>query len=169
MTLKKKTIYILLHWKVSCTYIFVRATHVIDWMKSFSLSHTTHCVTITQFLHPDGHLDSFEFRNIPSNAAMNILKYLSWGKCTHISLVLMLVVRSVWLFVTPWTVARQAPLSMEFSRQEYWRGLPFSSARDLLDPRTELGSPALQADSLPSKPGYLSKSENRGSHEYVQI
>ena len=73
---------------------------MIDWLHvamihSFSLSHTTHCVTITQFLHPDGRLDSFEFRNIPNNAATNILIYLSWGKCTHISLVLMLVVQSI--------------------------------------------------------------------------
>ena len=41
-------------------------------------------------------------------------------------------------FVTPWTVACQAPLSLEFSRQEYWSGLPFPSPGDLLYPRTEL-------------------------------
>ena len=40
----------------------------------------------------------------------------------------------VWLFVTPWTVAHQAPLSMGFSRQEYWSGLQFSSPGDLPDP-----------------------------------
>ena len=43
----------------------------------------------------------------------------------------------VWLFGTPWTWACQAPLSMEFSRQEYWNGLPFLSPRDLLDPGVE--------------------------------
>ena len=43
-------------------------------------------------------------------------------------------------------------LSMEFSRQEYWSGYPFPSAGDLLNPRIELGSPVLQADSLPSEP-----------------
>ena len=53
--------------------------------------------------------------------------------------------------VTPW-VAHQAPLPMEFSRQEYWSGFPFPSPGDLPDPGIELGSPALQADSLPSKP-----------------
>ena len=53
------------------------------------------------------------------------------------------------LIATPWTVARQAPLSMEFSRQEYWSGLPFPSLGDLPDPGIEPGSPALQADSLP--------------------
>ena len=41
------------------------------------------------------------------------------------------------LCVTPWTVARQAPLSMEFSRQEYWSGLLFPSPGDLLDPGIE--------------------------------
>ena len=53
--------------------------------------------------------------------------------------------------MTLWTVAHQAPLSMGFSRQEYWSELPCSSAGDLPDPRIKPGSPALQADSLPSK------------------
>ena len=48
--------------------------------------------------------------------------------------------------------ARQAPLSMEFSRQEYWSGLPFPSPGCLLDPGIEPTSPAFQADSLPSEP-----------------
>ena len=56
------------------------------------------------------------------------------------------------LFVTPWTVAYQAPLSMGFSRQEYWSGLPFPSPGDLPDPGIEPGSPVLQADVLPSEP-----------------
>ena len=56
------------------------------------------------------------------------------------------------LFVTTWTVAHQAPLSMEFSRQEYWSGLPFPSSRDLPDSRIKPGSLTLQADSLPSEP-----------------
>ena len=54
--------------------------------------------------------------------------------------------------VTPWTAARQAPPSMEFSRQEYWSGLPFPSPGDLPDPGMEPRSPALQVDSLPSEP-----------------
>ena len=53
--------------------------------------------------------------------------------------------------VTPWTVACQAPLSMGFSRQEYWSGLPFPSPGDLPDPGVKPGSPALQADSLLTK------------------
>ena len=54
----------------------------------------------------------------------------------------------VGLFATPWTVARQAPLSMRFPKQEYWSGLPFPYPGDLPDPGIEPGSPALQADSL---------------------
>ena len=49
-----------------------------------------------------------------------------------------------------WTVAHQAPLFMEFSRQEYWSGLPFPFPGDLPDPGIKPRSPALQADSLPS-------------------
>ena len=59
-----------------------------------------------------------------------------------------LVVQSV----TLWTVALQALLSMEFSRQEYWSGLPFPSLGDLHNPGIKLGSPVLQVDSLPSEP-----------------
>ena len=50
---------------------------------------------------------------------------------------------------TSWTVTSQAPLSMEFPRQEYWSGLPFPTPGDLPDPRVEPESPALLADSLP--------------------
>ena len=56
------------------------------------------------------------------------------------------------LFATPWTIAYQAHLSMEFSREEYWSGLPFPSQGDLPDPGIECRSPALQADALPSEP-----------------
>ena len=49
----------------------------------------------------------------------------------------------VQLFVTPWTVAYQPPLSMEFSRQEYWSGLPFPPPGDLPHPGIKLASPAL--------------------------
>ena len=54
--------------------------------------------------------------------------------------------------VIPQTVACPAPLSMEFSRQQYWSGLPFPPPGDLPDPVIEPGSPALQADSLPTEP-----------------
>ena len=59
-----------------------------------------------------------------------------------------LVAKSYLTLATPWTIACQAPLSMGFSRQEYWSGLPFPSPGDLPDPGIEPGSPALHADSL---------------------
>ena len=71
-------------------------------------------------------------------------RHISWCVCCLLS--------RVQLFTTSWTVARQAPLSMGFSRQEYWRGLPFHSSGDLPDPGIEFRSPALQANSLPSVP-----------------
>jgi len=54
--------------------------------------------------------------------------------------------------VTPWTVACQAPLSISFSRREYWSGLPFPAPGDLPNPGIEPRFPTLQADSLPSEP-----------------
>ena len=53
----------------------------------------------------------------------------------------------VWLFATPWTIARQASLSMEYSRQEYWSGLPCPPPS--FWPRIEAVSPHWQADSFP--------------------
>ena len=68
------------------------------------------------------------------------------------------VLSCIQLFVTPWTVAHQAPLSMEFSRQESWSQLPFPTPEDLPDPGielTSLASPALAGGfttALPGKP-----------------
>ena len=72
----------------------------------------------------------------------------TWAITTKPSLhvVVVAVVQSlsrVWLFATPWTVARQAPLSMGFSRQDYWSGSPFPSPGDLPDAEIEPVSPAL--------------------------
>ena len=55
----------------------------------------------------------------------------------------------VQLFVTPWTVAHEAPLSMGFYRQEHWSGLPCPAPGDHPNPRIDLRSPTLQADSFP--------------------
>ena len=55
--------------------------------------------------------------------------------------------KSCLTLATPWVVACQAPLSMGFSRQDYWSGLPFPFPGDLPDPGIKLQSPALQADS----------------------
>ena len=77
---------------------------------------------------------------------------------THVCVCAQLL-KHVQLFETPWTIACQAPLSMEFSRQEYWSGLPFPSPGDLPNPGIEpksLVSPALVGDlfttASPGKP-----------------
>ena len=93
--------------------------------------------------------------------SMSVSSLLPWKKIhqCHLSrfhiYVLKVKVKSlsrVWLFVTLWTVAHQAPPSMGFSRQEYWSGLPFPSPGDLSDPGIKPRSPALQAGALTSEP-----------------
>ena len=69
----------------------------------------------------------------------------------------------VWLFVTPWTVTSQAPLSMGFFRQKYWSGESFLSPGDLPNPGVEPWSPVLQADALPFQPGNI---QNRSSVQF---
>ena len=64
-------------------------------------------------------------------------------------------------FCDPWTVVGQAPPSKGFSRQEHWSGLPFPSPGSLPEPGIEPGSPALQADSLPS--------ESPGNHNLEKL
>ena len=76
-------------------------------------------------------------------------------QCPEMDMLAVFKVKSlsrVQLFVTPWTVARQAPLSMGLSRQEYWSGLPFPSPGDLPEPGIKPWSPALQAVSLLMEP-----------------
>ena len=73
------------------------------------------------------------------------------NQCKHFlsnSLLLLSHFSHVQGFATLWTVARQAPLSMGFSRQEYWSGLPCPPPEDLPNPGIEPESPELQADSL---------------------
>ena len=64
----------------------------------------------------------------------------------------MTIPSSILAWRIPWTVARWAPLSVGFSRQEYWSGLPIPSPKDFPNPGIEPRSPALQAYSLPSEP-----------------
>ena len=80
---------------------------------------------------------------------MAIIKMTANNKCWKV-LVAQVMFDS--FFATPWTVACQAPLSMRFSRQEYWSGLPFPSSGHLPDPGIKPRFPVLQADSLPSEP-----------------
>ena len=73
----------------------------------------------------------------------------------------------VQLFATPWTVARQAPLSMGFPRREYWSGLPFPSPGDLLDPGIQPASPSLAGGFFTTEP--LGKPYNWEYHIFYII
>ena len=71
--------------------------------------------------------------------------------------------------MTPWTVACQAPLSMEFSRQECWSGRPFPSPEDIPNPGIEARSPVLRADSLLSEPpgkATVNRAWGKGAHSW---
>ena len=70
-----------------------------------------------------------------------MLEYIGGGLVAKLCLTL----------ATPWTATCQVPLSMGCSRQEYWSGLPFPSLGHLPNPGIEPGSPAFQADSLPTE------------------
>ena len=109
---------------------------------------------------------------VPTLSFQIPLGYLKWNKRQEFSsLVLQYVVQvnslsRVWLFLISWTVSYQDPLSMEFSRQEYWSGLPFLSPGDLPNLGFEPRSPTLQADTLPSLPP--GKSPGEGKHYPLQ-
>ena len=70
----------------------------------------------------------------------------------------------VLLFTTLWNVVHQALLSLEFSRQKYWSGLPYSSPEDFPNPGVEPRSPTLQVDSLLSEPPGMSVVSQRVGH-----
>ena len=85
---------------------------------------------------------------------------MNWGKRSEVK-----SLSHVRLFATPWTVAYQAPLSMGFSRQEYWSGLPFPSPGDLPDPGNKPVFPTLEADTLTSEPPgkpYITSGDDKG-------
>ena len=73
------------------------------------------------------------------------------------------------LFVTPWTVAHQAPPSMGLSRQEYWSGLPLPSPGDLPNPGIEPRSPALPTDTLTFDPPGKPQQDGRRSEFTLRI
>ena len=74
---------------------------------------------------------------------------MDWEMGIDIYTLLLLLLCCVQLLGTPWTVAHQPPLSMGFSRKEYWSGLPFPPPGNLLNPGTKPRSPTLLVDYLP--------------------
>ena len=92
----------------------------------------------------------FNWRIIDLQCCVNLCCTAKWFNYAYICGDL--VAKSCPTLVTPRTVAHQTSLSIGFSRQECWNGLPFPSPGDLPDPGIEPGSPALQADSLLTEP-----------------
>ena len=78
---------------------------------------------------------------------LDVLQKLNFKLCVHSPLL-----NRVQLFVTPWTLAHQVPLSMGFPRQEYWSGLPFPPPGDLPDPGIKPESPALAGGFFTTEP-----------------
>ena len=119
------------------------------WNFSFSISPSNENSGLISF-----RVDWFDLLAVQATLTIILVSNLTYS-AQLIPVLLKVKVKSlspVWLFVTPWTVTHQTPQSMEFSRQEYWSGLPLPSPGDLPNPGTEPGSPALQADALPSEP-----------------
>ena len=108
------------------------------WMSS----HPQFATIVSEFFF---HLLNCSHPQPPTCQSFSVLQQI-WSRLKVKSL------GHVWLFVTPWTVAYQAPPSMVFSRQEYWSGLLFPSPEDLPDRGIEHRCPALYADALPSEP-----------------
>ena len=91
----------------------------------------------------------FTMFSLPVHELGIIFPFISFVVVVVVVLYCCLVAKSRLALGAPWTVACQGPLSMGFSRQEFWNGLPFSSPGDLPYRGMEPKSPALQADSLP--------------------
>ena len=124
-------------------------------------------ISFCGFYIPQIYLVSLIPRSNQSPSSADFLLNITWlYQCLFITAVIPLVeslnifqqcavlshFSRVWLFVTPWTAARQTPLFMEFSRQEYWSGLPCPPPGDLPNPEIKSRSPVLQGDSFLSEP-----------------
>ena len=117
--------------------------YIFSWHLQTMLTHYSHSILYSFFLYFSSfHMLILLPYFIKSKAW--VWKFLSGG----------------WLFVTPWTEAHQSPPSTEFSRQEYWSGLPCPSPGDLPNPGIEPRFPVLQADSIPSEPPGKPKYQN---------
>ena len=122
-----------------------------------------HCRKVVISIYPQGTsrslADHVIFKTTPIKL-WNLIKG-KWVSVEHRSL------SHVRLFATLQTVAHQVPLSVEFSRQEYWSGLSFPSPGDLPDTGIKTGSPALQADSWQSEPP--GKSQLKGNWMFIAM
>ena len=138
------------------------SSSILGWGKSLEKEMATHCNILTWKIpwteahkfssssrkHTTDFPDGSVAKNLPASGRNAGLIPDPRTKIPHTVCVSHLVVSDS---VTPWTVALQAPLSMRFSRQEHWGGLPFPSPGYLPNPGIKPGSLALQANSLPSE------------------
>ena len=124
----------------------------LDWEDPLEKGTATHSSILAwriPWTEETGRLQTMGSQRVGHNWAtfpftMKAHSYFRWGLCTKSRLCVQAqVLRHVQLFVTPWTVACQASLSMGFLRPKYWRGLPLPSPGDLLDPGIKPASPAL--------------------------
>ena len=119
-------------------------------MTSISIKETFQAFFSSIYLNPSrkGKVESGSGQRYVFQTKCLLYKYPILDICVHAS-----AQSHFWLSATPWAAAHQAPLSMEFSRWEYWSGLPFSPPRELRNPGIKLASLALQVDSLPLSQG----------------
>ena len=113
----------------------------------FRLEHSSGCVVIAVL--PVGPVFSLSLQ-YPCVLTVPPFQLPSLG-CSEKKVKVFVAEACVRLFATPWSVTRQAPLFMRFSRPEYWSGLPFPSPGDLPDLMIKPRSPALEADSVASE------------------
>ena len=118
--------------------------------KSLLKYHISEDSMITTFYLHHHSLPPFSILNSPCPILLSPPH--RYNVCVSLCVCVCQLLSCVQLFVTPWTIVCQALLSMEFSKQENWSGLPIPSPRDLHDQGIEPQSPALQADSLPFEP-----------------
>ena len=138
----------LIHWLPRMS----QSTNSLSFM---SLNQKKHGNRFQSSMPLNSNIFSYSPRKLDGALVSIICMIKLWLGFPNINFLLKYEMKSlsrVQLFVTPWTVAYQAPQFMEFSRQEYQSGLPFPSPWDLPDLGMESGSPALQADTLPSEP-----------------
>ena len=127
-------------WHVAFHAVTKRQTWLGDWteLNDWIIFHCILCTTSSFFIHLDGHLGSFHVLATVNSAAMNIGVPVSFwiivSTFFFFDVYMLSCFNCTWLFVALWTIAHKIPLYMEFSRQEYWNGLPCPSSGDLPDP-----------------------------------
>ena len=136
-------------WNASLiTGLFSSALFCFQVFGEFAIIFLFLILTLIRILVAENTLYTIPIKEKSVEICINAQNMVYLGLCSVKKKVKVLVTQSVWLFATPWTVIHQAPLSMGFSRKEYWSVLPLPFLGDLPIPGTEPGSPEMQADSF---------------------